>query len=337
MAQSPELAVVMDWGGTWARASVADRSGNLLWSSRVPNVGGGSKEQLLADAEGVLQQAIDWCQGRPIAGIGIAAAGPIDAETGVFYAPPNLGVLDGVSLKEEWEAKLGYPVFIGNDANLAALGEFHYGAGRQAGNQGRHSRTLLYLTISTGVGGGVVDRGQMLLGAHGMAAEVGHMTIDSSDTAPRCQCGNTGCLEALASGTSIARIARARLKDAETRSALAAPGVESITAESVFQAAAEGDALAQEVLDGAVWALSVGLTNLVHLFNPDLIVLGGGVTVGLSKSGLLDRITSVIMERAMSERHRDFSLVPSQLGDSVGMVGAASLVWMELGLAENSG
>lgn len=334
MAQIPEVVVAMDWGGTWARASVANRNGELLWDTRLPNVVGGSKEQLLADAESVLRQAIVWCGERRIAGIGIAAAGPIDAETGTFYAPPNLAVLDGVSLKEAWEEKLGYPVFIGNDANLAALGELKYGAGVEAQRQGRRIRTLVYVTVSTGIGGGVMDWGQMLLGSSGMAGEVGHMTIDSSDSAPRCQCGNTGCLESLASGTSIARLARVKLNDAGfLPSLLEGHDIESITAESVFTAAAQGDRLSQSVLDGAVRALSVGLTNLLHLFNPDIIVLGGGVTKGLTEAGLLERINQGILQRAMSELHKDFSLVPSKLGDSVGMVGAASLVWQELGLA----
>ncbi|MDA1218736.1 MAG: ROK family protein [Chloroflexi bacterium] len=334
MARIPEVVVAMDWGGTWARASVADKSGELLWNTRLANVVGGNQEQLLEDAESVLRRAIDWCGDRQIGGIGVAAAGPIDIETGTFYALPNLAVLDGVSLKEMWEAKLGYPVFIGNDANLAALGELKYGAGLDTLKLGRQTRTLVYVTVSTGIGGGVMDRGQMLLGANGMAGEVGHMTIDSSDSAPRCQCGNTGCLESLASGTSIARAARSKLSDASfLPSLLAGHDIESITAETVFAAAAQGDHLAQSVLDGAVRALSVGLTNLLHLFNPDIIVLGGGVTKGLTEAGLLERINQGILQRAMSERHKDFSLVSSKLGDSVGMVGAASLVWQELGLA----
>jgi glucokinase len=334
MARIPEVVVAMDWGGTWARASVASRNGELLWNTRLPNVVGGSKEQLLEDAETVLRQAIDWCGDRQIGGIGVAAAGPIDTETGTFYAPPNLAVLDGVSLKMVWEAKLGYPVFIGNDANLAALGELKFGAGAEAQRHGRSARALVYVTVSTGVGGGVIDRGRMLLGANGMAGEVGHMVIDSGDAAPRCQCGNTGCLEALASGTSIARTARAKLNDASfLPSLLVGQDIESITAETVFAAAAQGDRLAQSVLDGVVRALSVGLTNLLHLFNPDIIVLGGGVTRGLTEAGLVDRIKDGILQRAMSQRHREFSLVPSRLGDSVGMIGAASLAWQELGPA----
>jgi glucokinase len=331
MASSPQLAVAMDWGGTWVRAAVADRRGELLWSDRRRN-GKGGREQLVAVAEDLLRQALDWCAGRPVAGIGVAIAGPVDADSGTLYQPPNLPELDGFSVKEQWQARLGYPVLVGNDANLAALGEFHYGAGREARQSGAPVRSLVYVTVSTGVGGGVVERGQMLLGAHGMAAEVGHMTLDFSETAPRCQCGNTGCLEALASGTAIAREARERLGRPGVQSSLAARDASSVTAEIVVEAAVAGDRLAQQVLNEAVLALSVGLTNLLHLFNPDLIVLGGGVTGGLTQAGMLERINGEMRERAMSARHRDFRLCPSKLGDSVGMVGAACLVWKETGL-----
>ena len=327
MGETPDLAVVMDWGGTWARASVADRGGNLLWTTRQPNAPGGTKDQLLSRAETVLQQAIDWCEDTPIAGIGIAAAGPIDIETGTFHEPPNLGALDGVSLKQLWEPKWGHQVFIGNDATLAALGEYHYGAGIQAPREGRPARTLVYVTVSTGIGGGVIDRGHMLTGAEGMAAEVGHMTVDPSGDAPQCQCGNYGCLEALASGTAVAKMARARLSQPGVNSTLSSFEPAQVTGERVFNAACLGDPLALDVRDTACRALTIGLANLLHLFNPDIIVLGGGVTKGLVSANLLEPIREGIAARAMSRRHQDFQLVPSTLGESEGMVGAASLVF----------
>ncbi|MFQ6030888.1 MAG: ROK family protein [Dehalococcoidia bacterium] len=333
MTQASEVAIAMDWGGTWARASVADRQGEILWQARERNPQDGSRAELLEGAEGLLQQAIEWSRHRSIAGIGVAAAGPVDAETGTLHDPPNLMALNGVSLKSLWEPTLGKPVFVGNDANLAALGEFRYGAGLDAWRQGRTPRTLVYVTVSTGVGGGIVDRDQMFLGAHGLAAEVGHMVIDWSPQATPCTCGNTGCLEALSSGGSIARMARRHVaEDGSSGSSLATEDIESLTSEQVFQAAEQGDALAKNILEGVVQALSVGLTNLLHLYNPDLLVLGGGVTAGLTKLGLLTEINSRMLHRAMSERHKDFRLVASQLGDNVGMVGAASLVWKEVGV-----
>jgi len=331
MTQSPQLAVAMDWGGTWIRAAVIDRSGDSLWQSRVANPQSASQAVLLETADELLNEAIGWCTDRVVAGVGIAVAGPVDAETGTLYDPPNLPALDGVSLKARWEPLVGYPVWVGNDANLAALGEFHYGAGKDATNQGTPPRTLVYVTVSTGIGGGVVDRGEVYLGAKGLSAEIGHMTIDRSESAPECQCGSRGCLESLASGTAIARIARDELASTGSPSpAWDAGNSESITSESVFRAAEGGDSLAMGILESVVQALSVGLTNAIHAFNPDLLVLGGGVTVGLTELGLLPRIHSLIQQRAMSERHGDFRLVPSRLGDGAGMVGAAAMVWKEV-------
>jgi len=332
MTQTAEVAVAMDWGGTWTRAAVVDREGQIRWQSRVANAPGADKDRLLAVAEGLLREAIAWSSPFTVRGVGIAVASPVDAETGTLYQPPNLPALDGVSLKSLWEPTLNYPVWVGNDANLAALGEFHFGAGLVTREQGTAPRTLVYLTVSTGIGGGVVSRGRMFLGASGLAAEIGHMTIDSSDTAPQCQCGSYGCLESLASGGAIARIARERRAEADSgTSSLAKKRADTITSESVFQAAGQGDSLATSILEGVVRALSVGLTNVLHLYNPDLVVLGGGVTSGLVDLGLLPRIHTMMLDRAMSQRHKEFRLVASQLGDAVGMVGAATLVWNEIG------
>lgn len=135
----------------------------------------------------------------------------------------------------------------------------------------------------------MVDRERLFLGANGLAAEIGHMVIDRSESAPACECGNRGCLEALASGTAIARIARTRVAEtAGKTSALASGEVEAIISETVFQAASQGDRLALEILEDVVDAISVGLTNILHMFNPDLVVLGGGVTVGLTRLNFFD-------------------------------------------------
>ncbi|MCI0811977.1 MAG: ROK family protein, partial [Chloroflexi bacterium] len=145
-------------------------------------------------------------------------------------------------------------------------------------------------------------------------------------------CGSRGCLEAMASGTGIERIARQKLASGGfPDSRLASLDINSVDSEAVFDAAEKKDPLAMSILDGAVSALAVGLTNVVHLFNPDMIVLGGGVTDGLVKLDLLPRIRQRILDRAMSELHKEFQLTSARLGDSVGLVGAAALVWDQLG------
>ncbi len=329
MSQETSVALAMDWGGTWCRIAAVSRDGRILWQSRSRNAAGAEKEGLLAGAMDLIQQARDWCgAGMPITGLGVAVAGPVDSDTGTLRQPPNLASLDGVSLKEAWESELGFPVLVGNDATLAALGEFTYGAGLEARQFRPESNSLVYITVSTGIGGGVIDRGRLMQGTQGLAGEVGHMVIDRRPDAPMCQCGNRGCLEALASGTAIAIRARERAAEPGNKgSALSAlePGL--ITAERVLEAAGEGDSVAWSILDDVLDALSVGMTNLLHLFNPDLVVMGGGVTFGLVRMGLLPRIYSQMQQRAMTDGHRNFQLIPSRLGDAPGMLGAASLVW----------
>ena len=329
MTQETAVALAMDWGGTWCRIGVVGRDGRMVWQSRVRNAAGAGKEQLLADGEGLVRQAMEWCgSGRNIAGLGVAAAGPVDSDTGTLQEPPNLPALNGVSLKETWESGLGMAVHVGNDATLAALGEFNYGAGLEARQFREGSNSLVYVTVSTGIGGGVIDRGRLMLGSRGLAGEVGHMVIDRRPDAPACQCGNKGCLEALASGTAIARTARQLASEPGNNDSVLAdlePGL--ITAERVLDAAGEGDALSWKILEDVIDSLATGLTNLLHLYNPDLVVMGGGVTFGLVRMGLLPRLYSQMQQGAMTEGHRNFQLTPSRLGDAPGMLGAASLVW----------
>ena len=327
---SSPVALAMDWGGTWARAAVIDRQGIILWQDRVSNRPGAFQDELLETAGNLLLTAKQQAQGRAIAGAGIALAGSIDAATGMLLSSPNLPALNGSALPDTWEPLLGMPVWVGNDANLAALGECHYGAGK-ATEAASAARTLVYITFSTGVGAGVVDRGAIFTGSMGAAGEVGHMTIDSRANAPACACGNSGCLEALASGTAIGRAAQARLDDATPGSPLqlAREADATLDGAAVFAAAGRGDPVAREVIEAAVGAIVVGLGNVLNIFNPDVVVMGGGVTQGLMDLHLLAHIEDAARRRAMSSGHRAFRLAPATFGDSQGMVGAASLVWAE--------
>ncbi len=327
---TPQVAVAMDWGGTWTRTAVINRQGEILWHTREPNPKNGTKEEYLDNAEKLLTTAIEHAVG-PVAGIGAAVAGPVEPTTGTFFQPPNLMVLDGVAFKPLWEEAFGVPVWVGNDANLAALGEHYFGAGKESADNGRPIKTLFYVTVSTGVGGGVVDKGSVFLGANGLTAEIGHTLVDTSKDALDCQCGSIGCLEATSSGTAIERIAKQKLASGDhADSTLASLKIEDVDSEAVFDAAGKKDQLAVSILDGAVAALAIGLTNIVHLFNPDMIVLGGGVTEGLVKLDQLRRIREQMMGRIMSELHKDFQLTSARLGDSVGLAGAAALVWDQL-------
>ncbi len=335
MTQDSRFAVAMDWGGTWNRVAVVDQNGAVHWQTRVANSLSHDTQELLAAGEAALRDALSWCGSQLVAGIGLALAGPVDPETGILDQPPNLPMLDGISPKAIWTAKLGLPVWVGNDADLAALGEYYFGAGKGEGGTGPLPRTLVYLTLSTGIGGGVVYRGQVFLGANGLAAEIGHMVIDSGPSAPMCNCGRRGCLEAFASGTAVARTAREQLNDGgNTTSILSGGRLEDVTSERVFQAAGQGDPLALSVVDGVVAALGMGLTNILHLYNPDVLVLGGGVSRGIEDLDLMPRIHSIILEQAMSGRHKQFRFALSKLKDSAGILGAATLVWINSGATQ---
>jgi glucokinase len=184
---------------------------------------------------------------------------------------------------------------------------------------------MIYVTVSTGIGGGIIINGELYSGVDGCAAEIGHMTIDANG--PECNCGNRGCLEVLASGTAVAREAIVRLKRGERSriSELVGDKLEDIDARIVGVAAKGGDPLASEIIAKAAYYLGVGLVNLVNIFNPERIIIGGG----MSHLGdmLLEPAKRVVKERAFKLPAQSVSIVPSQLGDDAGVIGAALFVF----------
>jgi glucokinase len=252
---------------------------------------------------------------RPAA-IGVSFGGPTDATTGTVRLSHHVPGWENVPLRAMLEADFGAPASVDNDANVAALGEHRFGAGR--GRQG-----LLYITVSTGVGGGWVLNGQPWRGADGMAGEIGHIVVDPNG--PRCLCGKRGCVERLASGPYIAQRAREWLAEQPGRGqvlrGLVGNDVDKVTAQLISQAAAQGDELAWEALYVAAWGLGVGIGNVANLINPERFILGGGVT----KSG--DRFWEVVRhvarETALPEVH--FDIVPAALGDDAPLWGAVAL------------
>ena len=315
------MALAMDMGGNWMRVALVTPEGEVLWRERRRTKGQEPSPKVIARAEELLRRGMAQVGEGKLAGVGMGLAGPVDPETGIMYDPPNIPSLDGVSLKKIWDAKVDCPVLVGNDATLAALGEYRYGSGMGA-------RTLVYMTISTGIGGGVVVDGRPLMGAYGMAGELGHMTIDRNG--PSCRCGKAGCLEALASGTAIAESARGRLEKGKPSLILdIVSGASSrISSETVFEAATRGDLVARDILDDVARALGAGLVNVLHIFNPDVIVIGGGVSNHWEY--LEPMVRSYIDAHAMSHvRRLGFRLSVSSLGDDIGLLGAAALVWSE--------
>ena len=252
----------------------------------------------------------------PLAAVGVSFGGLVDAVRGLVLLSHHVPGWEGMPLREWLEERLGAPAAVDNDANAGALGEHRFGAG-----QGYDS--LMYITVSTGVGGGWILNGQPWRGADGMAGEIGHTVVDP--TGPVCLCGKRGCVERLASGPYIAQRAREWLKAQPDRGrilrALVGDDLKAITAKLVAQAAAQGDDLAWEALEVAAWGLGMGIGNAANLMNPQCFVLGGGVTKAGERFWEVVRRTA--RETALPEVH--FDVVPAALGDDAPLWGAIAL------------
>ncbi len=248
--------------------------------------------------------------------VGIGAPGPVNSATGIVTSPPNLPGWVQVPLSQMIQDALGIPAFLENDANAAALGEFLFGAGR--GYQ-----QIIYITVSTGIGGGFVLNGRLYSGIDGTAAEVGHMTV--LPNGPHCRCGNQGCLEAISSGTAIARDGRELLNRGVPTliSELAGGDPEEVSAKIVAQAAQQGDPEAREIVRKAMNYLGVGIANLVNILNPGLVIVGGS----LPKLGnvMFETVQSAVNRRAFRIAAQRVKIVPAELGDRVGIYGAAAV------------
>lgn len=357
--QNLPLVMGVDLGGTQIRTAVL-RGAELV--SRVALLTGEdtAPQRLVPRIFNAIQQALEEARTTldQVAGIGIAAPGPLDNRTGIVYAPPNMPGWDRVPLRDIFEqhfspaSRVGdtsnLHIFVEHDANAAGLGEYLFGAGRGCSN-------IVYLTISTGIGGGVIVDGKIMEGANGTAGELGHMTIDRNGG--RCRCGNYGCLEYLASGIAIARYAneaiaagqgvellefiRALQQHAQEGNELepsiheaAGPEhagsssdleVPHITARIVSQAAQAGIPLARAIITNAAEAIGVGLVNIIHIFNPQVIILGGGVT----QMGpmLMEPALRIVQERTMKVPLDAVQIVLAELGGNAGLIGAGALVY----------
>ena len=311
-----ELVVAVDLGGTLIRTAILDREGNV--TARVVRLTKAEEglSPVLRRIKEAIHETLAQVPLHKIKAIGVGSPGPLDPFRGVVRSASNLpGWLD-VPLRAILEEEFSLPVHLGNDANVAALAERLFGGGKGLDN-------LIYLTISTGIGGGIIADGKLLLGAEGLAAEVGHMVLEPEG--PRCTCGQLGCLQALASGIAIAREAAGAVESgAKTLiGELVGGDTSKISARVVSQAATEGDEMALKILGRAGFYIGLGIVNLVHLFNPQAVIIGGGV----SKAGplLFDPIRQTVRERALPPYQTELTIQPSALGDDVGLLGAAAL------------
>ncbi|NLT41292.1 MAG: ROK family protein [Anaerolineae bacterium] len=320
-ATDAHIALV-DLGGTQIRVAISDAEGNFITrvAHSTPPEGG----QATIDAvKRAIRQAIGE-GGRSVASIAIVAPGPLDPRKGIVIHAPNVPKWRNIPLSAILREEFSVPVLLGNDASLAALGEQWYGAG-----QGHHD--LIYLTVSTGIGGGVISDDVLLIGAHGYAAELGHNSVWADG--PRCNCGNRGCVETLASGPAIARQAREAIRAGRPSllTEMAGGDLEAIDSRLVAEAARRGDTVAANTFKRAGYFLGVAITNFLYAFDPTVVVLGGGVT----KAGplLFDPVTATVQSRAPRAYWEHCEIVPAALGEDVGLRGALALYLSGAGLS----
>lgn len=255
--------------------------------------------------------------GQEVLGIGMAVAGLVDSQKGIIYSSPNIPDWENFTLKKLVEENTGVFTCVNNDANLAAIGEHIYGAGIGVSN-------LIYITVSTGIGGGILIDGELFSGSIGTAGEIGHMTIDVKG--PRCSCGNTGCWEAMASGTAIAREARTRMEKGEETimREMVSGNLALLDGRVIETAARRGDRLAQMLIADTAFYLGVGLANLVNLFNPEMIILGGGLMeIG---EPIISPAERVMKERAYKVPGNFVKIRKAALGADSGAIGAVAYV-----------
>jgi glucokinase len=310
-------AIGVDLGGTKMSVGVVDEGRNVTYRSIAPSVGLG-QEELLATLERELRVARD---ARPeAAAIGLGIPCTIDRERGVAVTAVNLELAD-VAIRDLMRDRLELPVTLDNDANAAILAEHRFGAARGA-------RNAVMLTIGTGIGGGLVIGGEVYRGSSGAGAELGHVVIDKDG--PPCQgnCPNRGCVEVYASGTAIARealTAAERAPDSSLGLALAQGA--TFDGKEVTDAALEGDPVAIRVLDKVGMRLGVALASLANVFDPDVIVIGGGVS--LAGDLLLEPARAELATRALAPMNTT-PVAAAELGPDAGMIGAATMALLDL-------
>jgi glucokinase len=308
--------VGVDIGGTnLVVGSVAEDGSEILGLVSEPTLAERGADAVLERIVKLVRSSMAATPGTPIAGVGIGAPGPLDTARGVVLLTPNLGWTN-YPVRDRLSAALGLPATLDNDANCAIFGEWWRGAARGA-------KHVVGLTIGTGIGGGIVLDGEIYHGASDIAGELGHMTIDS--TGRRCKCGNYGCLEAYASGPAIAARAVEGIEaGAETSlPAYVQNDLAKITAQVVYEAAHDGDAYAREVVHDTAKVLGAGVANIINIFNPQVVVICGGVT--LAGDQLFVPLRSEVKRRAFKPAANACRIVPGELTGTAGVYGAAAV------------
>ncbi|MDY6918212.1 MAG: ROK family protein [Chloroflexota bacterium] len=314
MSKKKQMIVGVDLGGSKINAVLADAEGNIEARNLRETLAEEGPDAVIGR---IVESVQELASGAGVVGVGIGAAGAHDAGRGLISFSPNLPGWNDIPLCEAVRREVGLPVYLENDAAVAALGERRFGGGAGVDN-------LIYVGLGTGIGGGIIIDGKLYSGACGAAGEIGHMIVD--DKGPRCKCGNNGCWEVFASGWALAEEAAKQIEAGVMTAVRRHVGGDAskVTAKAVFEAAQDGDYVAHELVSRAAYYVGVGLVNLVNIFNPELILVGGG----LANMGelLLEPAMEVVRERAFQISARTVRVELARLGADAGTLGAVALV-----------
>ncbi|MGL5577289.1 MAG: ROK family protein [Sarcina sp.] len=307
-----KLYVGVDLGGTKIYTALANVNGEILREIVMPTEADKGTEQIIDKIKESIRYVSEEVTLKEVKAIGIGSPGPLKVKDGIIAEPPNLPIRN-YNIVEDMENEFGVKVYLDNDANAATLAEYTFG-------QGVGTENMVFITSSTGVGGGAILNGRLYRGSTSNAVELGHTTVKYDGRS--CGCGNRGCVESLASGTAIKLIADERM-DEET----SLNKYEVITAKEVFDEAENGDILSKSIVRECVGYLGLAVANAANTFDPDMIVLGGGVL----KSGdiIFDIIEEEMQERCLNTIRENCKVKPAKLGGKAGVLGAVALAIVE--------
>lgn len=311
-----KYVIGIDLGGTKISGAVANFKGDMLSQYTIPTKAEEGESAVLQRIIAVVEKVIEESNvdKEKIVSIGIGSPGPLDAKKGMIITTPNIP-FKNFNIVKPLVDRFNIATYLDNDANVAAIGEYAFGSGKGTDN-------MVFITVSTGIGGGAVLNGKIYRGNTCNALEIGHMTLEKDG--PRCNCGNYGCAEALASGTAIAKAAREQVEKGLNTSL---SNYKKITAYEVFREAEKGDTVAQNVLNKALNYLGICVANIITSFDPEVVIIGGGV----SKGGniVFEKVNEVVKKRCFKAMFESTKIVPAALGTDAGVKGAVALAIME--------
>lgn len=309
----------IDVGGTNVKIALVDGEGKIIYSNSVPTYAQMGYEYTVNNIKQAIRDLMKETNtdAKEIEGIGFDFPGQVDYKTGVVKLAPNIPGWVNVPIAQMIEEEFNIPTRIDNDVRCAALGELKFGAGKGCEN-------FVCITVGTGIGSGLVINGQLVRGAANAAGEIGHIKLQMNG-GPICGCGDTGCLEAFASGPSIVAMAQEYLKGGKSTKFREMAGADGeITPYIVAKAAEAGDPVAKRIFEIVGTYIGMGLVSVINLLNPEKVIIGGGVAA--AGDLLFDPIRKTIKERAMVVAGNSVEIVPAELGNSAGVIGASMLV-----------